>query len=227
VVAKDPSDAGALATAFSVLTPEESARVAQAVPGSEYLLIARDGSRFTSPGWNKLGTVFAPAAAQPEAQETPGSWDPQDELTISFELARIAGGRARRPYVAAWIEDKDGFPVRTLALWSQKPRYIPELRAWQHADVMRNAMEHRDITASVSSATRPPGKYTLTWDGKDNAGKLVKPGTYTVNIEAAREHGGHQLLRQEMEFRGAPKHIDLKGGTEIAAASLDYGRKEH
>jgi hypothetical protein len=93
--------------------------------------------------------------------------------------------------------------------------------------VKRNAVEHRDITASVSSATRPRGKYTLRWDGRDNAGKLVKPGTYTVNIEAAREHGGHQLLRQEMEFRGEPKHIDLVGGTEIAAASLDYGRKEH
>lgn len=27
-----------------------------------------------------------------------------------------SGGRYRRPYVAVWIEDKDGFPVRTLVL---------------------------------------------------------------------------------------------------------------
>ena len=77
------------------------------------------------------------------------------------------------------------------------------------------------------SATRPPGKYTLKWDGKDDNGKPVKPGTYTVVIEAAREHGTYQILRQEMEFTGTPKQIDLKGGTEIAAASLDYGRKTH
>jgi thiamine biosynthesis lipoprotein ApbE len=231
VVAKDPSDAGALATAFSVLTPEESARVAQAIPGVDYLLIGRDGSRFTSPGWIKLAAARAaspvePSPVQPEPQEAAGQWDPQDELTIAFELARIAG-HARRPYVAVWIEDKDGFPVRTISLWGRKPRWIPELRAWQHDDVVRNAVEHRDITASVSSATRPPGKYTLKWDGKDNSGKLVKPGTYTVNIEAAREHGTYQILRQEMEFKGTPQHIELKGGTEISAASLDYRRKEH
>jgi len=226
VVAKDPSDAGALATAFSVLTPEESARVADAVAGVEYLLIARDGRRYTSPGWNRLALALAPAAAEQQPQEA-GLWDPNYQLTITFELAQIQGGRARRPYVAVWIEDKDRFPVRTLALWGRKPRYIPELRAWQHDDAMRNAAEHHDLASSISSATRPPGKYTLQWDGKDNSGKLVKAGTYTVNIEAAREHGTYQILRQEMEFTGAPKQIDLKGGTEISAASLDYGRKEH
>jgi hypothetical protein len=129
--------------------------------------------------------------------------------------------------VAVWIEDANGFPVRTIALWRQKPRWIPELRAWYHDDRTRDAVEHRDITASVSSATRPPGKYTLKWDGKDNSGKPVKPGTYTVNIEASREHGTYQVMRQEMDFNGTPKQITLNGGTEISGASLDYGRKEH
>jgi thiamine biosynthesis lipoprotein ApbE len=227
VVAKDPSDAGALATAFSVLTPEESASVADAVPGAEYLLIARDGRRFASPGWTRLALALAPSVAEPEPQEGAGLWDPSYQLTVMFDLAQIQGGRVRRPYVAVWIEDKDRFPVRTLALWGRKPRWLPELRAWQHEDAMRNAAEHHDLASSISSATRPPGKYTLQWDGKDNAGKLVKAGTYTVNIEAVREHGTYQILRQEMEFTGTPKHIDLKAGTEISAASLDYGRKEH
>ena len=227
VVARDPSDAGALATAFSVLTPEESARVAASIPGLEYLLIARGGRRIPSAGWGRLGAAFAPAVEEPVPQAEPGQWDPDYELTVSLELARIEGARARRPYVAVWIEDKNKFPVRTLGLWLQKPRWLPELRAWNRDDRIRAAAEHRDITASVSSATRPPGKYTLKWDGKDNAGKLVKAGTYTVNIEAAREHGTYQILRQEMEFQGTPKQIDLKGGTEISAASLNYGRKGH
>lgn len=226
VVAKDPSDAGALATAFSVLTPEESARVAGSVPGIEYLLIARDGRRYTSTGWSRLA-AFAPSVSEPEPQEAAGQWDPRYELAITFELAQIAGGHARRPYVAVWIEDQNRFQVRTLSLWGTKPRWIPELRAWQHADRLRYEAEHHDITASVSSATRPPGKYTLIWDGRDNAGNLVKAGTYTVNIEVAREHGTYQLLRQEMEFKGEPKQIELKGGTEISAASLDYRRKAH
>ena len=218
---------------FPVLTPEESARVAAAIPGVEYLLIARGGRRIASAGWGRLGAAFAPAVAEPAPQADPvpqaepGQWDPDYELTVSLELARIEGARARRPYVAVWIEDKDKFPVRTLGLWLQKPRWLPELRAWNRDDKIRAAAEHRDITPSVSSATRPPGKYTLKWDGKDNAGKLVKAGTYTVNIEAAREHGTYQILRQEMEFQGTPKQIDLKGGTEISAASLNYERKGH
>jgi hypothetical protein len=171
--------------------------------------------------------AFAPAVVEAAPQEAPGLWDPNDELTITLELAQIGGGRARRPYVAVWIEDANKFPVRTIALWEQKPRWVPELRAWYHADQERAAAEHHDITSSVSSATRPPGKYTLKWDGKDNNGKPVKAGKYTVNIEAAREHGTYQILRQEMDFAGTPQHIDLKGGTEIASASLDYGRKAH
>src|SRR5215471_638252 len=103
VVAPDPSDAGALATAFSVLSPEESARVAKRIPGVEYLLIARDGRRITSPGWSRLGAAFAPAAAEPLPQEAPGMWDPNYELTVTLELAQIGGGRVRRPYVAVWI----------------------------------------------------------------------------------------------------------------------------
>jgi FAD:protein FMN transferase len=229
VVAADPSDAGALATAFSVLTPEESAGVAASIPGVEYLLIARGGRRIASPGWSRLEMAFAPHAAEPAPQQAAaaGMWDPNFQLTITFELARIEGSRARRPYVAVWIEDANKFPVRTLALWHQKPRWIPELRAWYHDDQVRTAAEHHDLTGSVSGATRPPGKYTLVWDGKDNSGQYVKAGPYTVNIEAAREHGTYQILRQEMEFTGTPKRIDLKGGTEITSASLDYGRKEH
>jgi hypothetical protein len=82
--------------------------------------------------------------------------------------------------------------------------------------------EGSQLVDAVTSATRPAGKYTLLWDGKDNAGKAVSSGTYTVCIEASREHGTYQIIRQEMEFSGAPKHVALPGGTEIRAATLDY-----
>ncbi|HMZ23119.1 MAG TPA: DUF2271 domain-containing protein, partial [Blastocatellia bacterium] len=63
------------------------------------------------------------------------------------------------------------------------------------------------------------------WDGKDDKGKLVKPGKYTVLIEAAREHGTYQLIRQEMDFSGVPKQINLPGNVEITSASLDYHKR--
>jgi hypothetical protein len=147
------------------------------------------------------------------------------ELGITLELAQL-GGFARRPYVAVWIEDKDKFPVRTLALWYQKERWLPDLRGWYRDDRMRAMAEGNEIAASIASATRAPGKYTLKWDGKDNAGKPVKPGKYTVNIEAAREHGTYQIMRQEMELDGKPKQFQLSGNQEISSAAIDY-RKAH
>lgn len=82
--------------------------------------------------------------------------------------------------------------------------------------------EGSQIVDTVTSATRPAGTYTLQWDGKDNAGKPVRPGAYTVCIEASREHGTYQIIRQDVDLSGPPKHVDLPGGTEISAANLDY-----
>ena len=217
VVAPNPADAGALATAFSVMKPAESMRLAASLPGVEFLLVRNNGERIASKGWKSIAPPVAPLMAA-----AAGTWDTSMELTISLEVAHLTETRARRPYVAAWVEDQDKFPVKTLALWFEKPRWLPELKAWYKDDRLRNMAEGTDITRSVSSATRPAGKYTLKWDGKDNTGKLVKPGKYTVMIEAAREHGTYQLIHQEVDFSGAPKQINLPGGTEISSAALDY-----
>jgi hypothetical protein len=182
-----------------------------------------------SAGWKQY-EVAQPAlafAAKPDAPSpAPQFADAGMELDIVFEVAQIRGG-ARRPYVAVWIEDKDKFPVRTLALWYQKPRWLPDLRSWYRDDRVRAMAEGNDITASVASATRPAGKYTLKWDGKDNAGKPVKPGKYTVMIEAAREHGTYQIMRQEVEFDGKPKQFQLPGNQEISSATIDYHKAAH
>ena len=228
VISRSPADAGAMATAFCVLGPEESRQVAAATPGTDFLLITRNGKRIASPGWGRYEAVtpaaaltFAakPAAAAP--QTSAAANDGTYELTVNVELAQLGGG-ARRPYLAVWIEDKDKFPVRTIALWYQKQRWLPDLRAWYRDDRVRAMAEGNDITSSVASATRPAGKYSLKWDGKDNAGKLVKPGKYTVCIEAAREHGTYQIIRQEVELNSTSRKIDLPGNQEISSASLDY-----
>ncbi len=220
VVASDPAEAGALATSMCVLQPEESRRLAP--PGAEYLLIAADGKRIESGGWKRLQAAGMAMSPSPAPAPAAGTWDPAYELTITLEIARISDMRARRPYVAVWIEDADKFPVRTVALWFQKPRWLPDLKAWYHDDRLRATAEGKDIAGSVSSATRPPGKYKLKWDGKDDKGNLVKAGKYTVCIEAAREHGTYQIIRKEMDFEGKPADIQIPGGTELSAVSLEY-----
>jgi FAD:protein FMN transferase len=233
VVAKDPATAGALATAFSVLDVNHSrslaASLATKTGGVEYLLFTRNGDRITSDGWSAYQppALRAVAYAAPPAP-TAGSpdksvWNQNYELDINLELARIDDFRYRRPYVAVWVEGQDHLPVRTIAVWFGKPRYLSDLRSWYHTAQLRGNED--DILRTVSSATRSPGRYTLKWDGKDDEGKFVKSGEYTICIEVAREHGTYQMLRQPMDFSGQPKQITLPAGSEIGGATLDYRKR--
>jgi thiamine biosynthesis lipoprotein len=114
--------------------------------------------------------------------------------------------------------------MRTIAVWHGSDRYLPELKSW-YLKYRGLYSESKDFNASITSATRSPGKYTVKWDGLDDHGSPVKPGKYIIKIEAAREHGTYQLMRQEIVCDETPKKIDLAGNVEIAAASLDYRNK--
>ena len=222
VVTSNPTDAGALATAFSILTPAESQSLAASIPGTNYLLVLKDGTRISSRGWRQLERTMTPPAAKIRAaQNSKDQWDPNMELAVNFEIP-VLGGAAKRPFIAIWIEDADKFPVRTLALWYHEDRWLPELKAWYRADKLRSMSEKTSIVRSIGAATRPPGKYTMKWDGKDTDGQPVKPGKYTVYLESSREHGTYQLVRQEMTFDGKAQHFDFKPGTEVSAGSFDY-----
>ena len=140
---------------------------------------------------------------------------------INLELKRTFELPYNRPYVAVWVEDRNKSLVRTVALWYDQPHWLRELRAWYRLNSPL-AAQNPDSMSSVTSATRPPGKYSIKWEGKDNGGKFVSCGNYTVCIEAVRQEGGYEILRQEIECAAAPKEIQLAGSVEIASASLNY-----
>jgi thiamine biosynthesis lipoprotein ApbE len=231
VIAKDAETAGALATALSILSPRASQALMEQHPEAAYLLVTSSGERIASSGWAQ----YQQAATQPVAYQVKAgstkpaaagaTWNQSMELQVKLTLPRIENPRYRRPYVAVWVEDKDKYPVRTVALWFNKPRYLNEMKGWYRDDQVRNLSEGTDISATVSSATREPGTYSVKWDGKDNAGKLVKVGTYTIFIEAAREHGGHSLVKQEIDFNGKVAQFSLPASEELGAVELDYRKK--
>ena len=189
VAAPNPADAGAMATAFSVLTPAESRRVAASIPGVDYLIITNSGERIASTAWGKLPSrsPIRQPVAFPPAAAAPAVWDQSLNLTVTVDIARL-GGNVRRPYLAIWVEDASKTPVRTIALWYNKDRYLPEMRAWYRIARASPAKDRYDFAHSIAAATRSPGKYKFDWDGRDDAGKPVAPGPYTIFIEAAREH---------------------------------------
>jgi thiamine biosynthesis lipoprotein ApbE len=226
VIADTATDAGALATALNVLSPEEGKQLVAAIPGAEYMLITADGKRIESNGWKKAqqpttkvksAYTFVPHGAKDK------TWDPAYELAINVELATIEGMRVHRPFVAVWVVDADKKPVRQIALWFNKQKWLNEIRSWYATYYHDFSAGNADLS-STSSATRSPGKYTLKWDGKDDKGNFVKQGTYTLYIEAAREHGTYQLMTQAFDTK-KPQHIDIAGNTEVSSASLDYRKK--
>ena len=157
-------------------------------------------------------------------------WDDRFELAVDFEIAAQQGYRYHRPYVAIWVEDSAGKPVRTLSVWvnttGRGPRYIRELRRWFMAERDQADAGGPDLIATVSSATRLPGQYTVTWNGRDDRGNVVEQGTYRVVIEAAREHGTYQLMQQELKLGATPVAADLAPNEEIGRARVEYRHRK-
>jgi len=129
------------------------------------------------------------------------------ELNIELELSRFEG-RSLRPFVAVWVENEKSEPVRTLALWYNNNRWLPDLKRWyaKHFEKLQKPV----FTDAVSGATRSAGKYTIKWDMKDDSGNTV------------RERGTYQLINREIELNEDPKRIELEGGIEIASAFIEY-----
>lgn len=123
------------------------------------------------------GAVAAPAAAG----------------TVSVTIPKLAVAEYHRPYVAVWLEPQGGGAARTLAVWydirkqGAEPgtKWLNELRAWWRKGGRSMAMPAN----GVSGATRAPGTYTIPLPAD------VKPGAYVLNVEAARETGGRELVQ--------------------------------
>jgi thiamine biosynthesis lipoprotein ApbE len=218
VITNDATDAGALATAFNVMKPSESIALAESLPDVDYLIITRTGERFESKNWKNLEAVIP---VKNTIQMGEKEWT--KEIVIGLELAQQAG-YAKRPFAAVWIEDADKKTVKTIALWYNKGRWLPDLRDWYRKNGSSIAADPSTFV-SITSSTRSPGKYTMKWDGKDDKGTVLKSGKYTVHIEVAREHGGYDLLEQEVNCAKVDQQFALKGNSEVGAITVDFKNK--
>lgn len=227
VVAADTATADALATLLCVLGPKDGLALLADVPLAEGVLVTADGKEHRSAGFAALlDKAAAPAAATTTAaaEVDPKAWPPGFALQVDFEIKAPAssGTRARggwkRPYVAVWIEDITGAPVRTLALWYDNDRWLRDLRRWT-----RSNAETPRLASLVSQATRKAGAYQLAWDGTDDEGRQVIANRYLVCIEVVREHGSYQLIRQELAMLQQPTEKQLEANEEVASAKLTFG----
>jgi thiamine biosynthesis lipoprotein ApbE len=224
VVAADAATADALATLMCVLGPTDGFVLLAEVADAHAVVVTADGVVHTSAGFRTLPGGDIPAAAAVVDGDDAKFWPNGFALQIDFEIKAPASGSGRgrggwkRPYVAVWIEDLTGAPARTLCLWIENRRWLRDLRRWS-----RLHTEMPELTDAISQATRKAGNYTLVWDGKDDEGRQLAAGRYTVCIEVAREHGTYQLVRRELELRRTAHSIAIDGNDELAGGKLTFG----
>lgn len=233
VIAERSADADALATILNVLAPEAGLRLVESIPGAACLIVGADGRVFRSAGWGRYEKPTPRAAGQDQPKKPAGgTWGDDHEVAIRFTINRpeTGGERYRRPFVVVWVSDDEGFPVRNLVIWvvrtgSGPQEWLPDLKRWYRGEQARRKAQKTDLVHTMSRPTRPPGTYTVVWDGKDDLGRPVGPGTYTILIEAAREHGTYQVIRKKVTLPAEPFTTELKGNVEIQSATIRYRPK--
>ena len=214
-VANSAAEADALATAFSVLPPGEALALADRLPDVAARIVTRKGETLASSRWQCAATPVSVAQAS-------GGWPAGFGLNIEYEVPKVNAGTYHNPYVAIWITDESRTLVRTLLVLGKETRWKEENYIyWRRFG--RNDVK---LVDSVSRPTRPPGQYSLKWDGLDDAGKKVAQGKYVLNIEAAREKGGHTVQRLELTLGADGAVTETKPDGEIGRVRASYGRSQ-
>jgi thiamine biosynthesis lipoprotein len=134
-------------------------------------------------------------------------------------LKTVQMARVRRPYVAVWAEDSNGKLVRNIEAWANKQKYLPDLDDWWKI----NGRTYDAI--SITKPTREPGKYRLVWNGLDERGQPVPPGTYRIIVETNREHGNYYKRNTNILCGLKPSSASLPGTPEFETVAIEYGPK--
>ncbi len=136
---------------------------------------------------------------------------PATAATVTITIPRLKVAEYHRPYVAGWLEPAGGGAARTVFVWydikkgGAEPgtKWLADLRSW-----WRKGGRNLSLPANgVSGATRAPGTYQVPLPAD------LKPGQYVLNIEAARETGGRELVQ-------VPITVPGKGGTASGKSEL-------
>jgi hypothetical protein len=150
------------------------------------------------------GAIAAPAIAGPPTG------------TITVTIPRLDVAEYHKPYVAVWLEPVGGGAPRTLAVWydlkkrgnDPGTKWLADLRSWWRKGGRSIAMP----ADGISGATRAPGQYSIPLPAD------IKPGHYVLNVEAARETGGREIVTIPLAIPTAAARGS--GKTELGAITL-------
>lgn len=146
-------------------------------------------------------------------------------VQLSIEVPRLDVVEYHRPYVAAWVERADGTVATTLTVWydtkmrnGEGTKWLKDMRQWWR----RTGRDLQMPIDGVTGPTKPVGKHQLTFTEGTGALPNLPAGEYKLQVEAAREVGGRELVSIPFTWPAmkATQYLE-KGKTELGAIVLD------
>jgi hypothetical protein len=147
------------------------------------------------------------------------------DMNLKIEVPTLNVAESHRPYVAAWIERPDQSVAANLAVWydmkkkdKEGEKWLKDLRQWWR----RSGRDQQMPVDGMSGATRPAGEQKLAFSSGKGPLANLAPGEYILMVEAAREAGGHDLVK--VPFQWPPKAAQNgkgQGQVELGAVSLE------
>jgi len=140
-----------------------------------------------------------------------------ETVSIEITVPSIHEVPYHRPYMAVWVETSEREGIHTIAVWHEKKKWLKDLRQWWRKLGRENSAQYDAVT----KATPKPGHYTLQWDTKTLADVQLAKGAYYLCIEAAREDGGRDFIKQKILLGSAqPQTYTLQAKTEIGPINI-------
>lgn len=145
------------------------------------------------------------------------------DMDVSIEIPRLNVAEYHRPYVAAWIEDKNRKHVANLAIWydidlpkKEGETWLKDLRQWWR----KSGRSLKLPVDGVSGPTQPVGEHTVSLPMGSGPVANLTEGEYTLVVEAAREVGGREMVHIPFTWPLEAGTLEAAGTSELATIKL-------
>ena len=137
------------------------------------------------------------------------------KLTFDYTLPEFDIADYRKPYVAIWLSDTKGNPIKQMAILGDSERWWQQSRRWWR----KVGRKENSVFPHLAHATRKPGQHSISWFGEDDFGQIVTENELILHIEVSREHGDTSY--QKLPFNLTKQATITKDGKgEIGQLSL-------
>ncbi len=217
VVGDCAANADALATALSVLSPQQGMQLIEQWLGYEARISLKSGEVLQSSGWQNLVRTESTPVFRSVASTTSNTWPVGYQALLELNIPKIQVDNYRAPYVSVWVTDSRKKLVRTLAVWGKDEKWLNSNYVW-----WRRYGRMIDKLDAVAKPSRQPGNYRLAWDGLDDNGEKVAAGSYIVHIESSREHGEHSYQTFNLAVDNKAVKQSLPAQKEMGTLKLNF-----